>query len=112
MKKLTLILSAAAGFALSAAIMRAADAADNWTANCASCHGKDGAGKTRIAKRLGVKDLTDAAYQKSFTDDQAFKSLKEGEKDADGNVKMNPMGDKLSDDDIKGLVAYVRTLAK
>ena len=111
MKTITLIASAAASLLLSAAIVRAADAPDNW-AKCASCHGKDGAGHTRIAKKLGIKDLTDAAYQKTFTDEQLFKNLKEGEKDADGNVKMAAMGDKLSDDDIKGLVAYVRTLAK
>jgi cytochrome c553 len=111
MKTITLIASAAASLLLSAAIVRAADAPDNW-AKCSSCHGKDGAGHTRIAKKLGIKDLTDAAYQKTFTDDQLFKNLKEGEKDADGNVKMAAMGDKLSDDDIKALVAYVRTLAK
>ena len=111
MKKIPLIVSAAASLVFSAAIVRAADAPETWS-NCSSCHGKDGAGHTKAAKRLGVKDLSDAAYQKTFTDDQAFKNLKEGEKDADGKVKMNPMGDKLSDDEIRALVAYVRTLAK
>jgi cytochrome c553 len=112
MKKLTLLASLIAGLALTAGALRAAEAADNWAKNCASCHGKDGAGKTKAGKLLGVKDLTDAAYQKTFTDDQAFKSLKEGETGADGKVKMKPIADKMSDDEIKAIVAYVRTLAK
>jgi mono/diheme cytochrome c family protein len=110
MKKIALIASAAAGLAFSAAIVRA-DPPENW-AKCAMCHGKDGTGHTKIAKKLGVKDLTDSAYQKTFTDDQIFKNLKEGEKDADGNTKMKAFGDSLSDSEIKDLIAYVRTLAK
>jgi mono/diheme cytochrome c family protein len=60
---------------------------------------------------LGAKDLTDAAYQKTFTDEQAFRDLKEGLK-ADGKTKMQPVGDKLSDDEVKALVTFVRGLQK
>ena len=60
---------------------------------------------------LGSKDLTDAGYQKSFTDDQAFAVIKSGFKDASGKEKMKAFS-ALSDDEIKALVAYVRTLAK
>ena len=108
MKRITIISAVAAGVLFSAAGVRAAETAEaNWAKSCATCHGKDGAAHTRIAKRIGVKDLTDAAYQKSFTDEQAFGNLKNGEKG-----KMSPMGDKFSDDEIKALVAYVRTLQK
>jgi mono/diheme cytochrome c family protein len=58
-----------------------------------------------------VKDLTDAAYQKSFTDADAIKSLAEG-MTVDGVKKMNSFSEKLSADEIKGVVAYVRTLSK
>ena len=104
----------AIAFALAfAALAARADPVDNWGHFCASCHGKDGAGKTRPGKRLGVKDLTTADYQKTFSDDDAFNSLKNGLKSADGAAtKMKSFADKLSDDDIKALVTYVRTMAK
>jgi len=89
-----------------------ADAAASYAKYCASCHGKDGAGHTKAGRLVKVKDLSDAAYQKTFSDDTAFKDLKDGLTDSDGKVRMKPLGDKLPDDDIKALVAYVRTLAK
>ncbi|MGH7994956.1 MAG: c-type cytochrome [Opitutaceae bacterium] len=89
----------------------AADAAANWTRDCAACHGRDGAGHTRVGHMLGVKDLRDPAYQKTFTDDGAFAGVRNGLK-KDGKTKMKPFAGKLSDAAIKELVAYVRTLAK
>ena len=97
---------------LRAASAHAAEAADNWGHNCAACHGKDGAGHTKAGKKLGVKDLTDSGTQKAFSDDVAFNDIKTGKKDKDGNDQMKPFADKLSDGDIKALVAYVRTLQK
>lgn len=99
-----------AALALAAPIAVRADAPTNWTALCASCHGKDGGGHTRAGKLVGTKDLTDAAYQKSFTDDQAFADLKNG-LTKDGKTKMKPFADKLTDADIHALVAYVRGLS-
>ena len=109
MKALVSIASALA-FSISAAT--AAETADNWNTLCASCHGKDGAGHTRAGKKLDVKDLTSAEYQKTFTDEDAFKTLKLGFKGANGTDKMKPFADKLSDDEIKALVVYVRAMAK
>ena len=91
---------------------RAATAAENWTHHCASCHGEDGAGKSKMGRKVGAKDLTSAEYQKSFTDDQLFEHLKSGENGPDGKVKMKAYGDTLSPDELKGLVAFVRSLAK
>ncbi len=110
MKKLALLSLALAG--LFAATQAFADPAENYGKFCAACHGKDGTGKTKAGRLVKVKDLTDAQYQKTFTDDDAFKALKEGYQDKDGNTKMKPFADKLADDDIKAVVAYVRTLAK
>ena len=106
------IASIAAALTVAACIASAAEPSDNWTKLCASCHGKDGAGHTKAGKKLDVKDLTDAAYQKTFKDDEAFGSLKNGMKTTDGTDKMKPFAEKLSDDEIKALVTYVRTLAK
>jgi len=87
---------------------RAGDATSNWNANCASCHGKDGKGQTMMGRKLGIKDLTDAKVQASFDDAQAAKDIKEGVTE-DGKEKMKAFGDKFSDDDIKALVAKVRS---
>lgn len=95
----------------SAGIVVAADAGANWTQHCASCHGKDGSGSTMMGKKLSVKDYRDAAVQGTFTDAEAVKAIKEGVK-KDGKEKMKPFADKLSDADIKALVAYVRSLKK
>jgi mono/diheme cytochrome c family protein len=106
------LISAAIALAIWIPAARPATPAENWTKLCASCHGKDGAGHTKAGKKLGVKDLTAADHQKTFSDDDAFNSLKNGLKGDDGSSKMKPFADKLSDDDIKAIVAYVRTLAK
>ncbi len=90
----------------------AADVQENWTKHCASCHGKEGKGDTKAGKKADAKDLTDAKYQASFTDEQMFKQIKEGMKDKNGKEKMKPFGGTLSEDEIKALVAHVRTLKK
>ena len=105
-------LLASAMFAVAALAASAAAPADNWSALCAACHGKDATGNTRAGKKLGVKDLTAAENQKAFTDAEAFAALKNGLTAADGTQKMKPFADKISDDEIKALVGYVRTLAK
>ena len=86
-----------------------ADAGATWSANCAACHGKDGKGGTMMGRKLSIKDLTDPAVQSSFTDADATKAIKEGVTD-NGIQKMKAFGGKLSDDDIKALVAYIRSL--
>ena len=89
----------------------AADVAENWTNHCASCHGKDGKGQTKAGRMAGVKDQTDAQYQAGLKDDKMFKSIKEGLKEGD-KEKMKPFGDKLTDDEIKALIAQVRSFKK
>jgi mono/diheme cytochrome c family protein len=109
MKKLAL-LALPAAFAL--ALTTNAFAADGkavYTDNCAKCHGEDGKGATKMGTKLGAKDYTDAAVQSAITDDQAFKSIKEGLK-KDEKTMMKPS--ELADDDIKASVAYLRTFKK
>ena len=89
----------------------AADAAANWGQHCASCHGKDGSGSTTMGKKLGVKDYRDAKVQAAFSDGEVESAIKSGVKEG-GKEKMKAFKDKLSDEDIKALVAYVRSLKK
>jgi mono/diheme cytochrome c family protein len=91
--------------------LRAADAKALWDANCAQCHGKSGNADTKMGKTLSAKDLTDPKVQAAFTDAKATQSIKEGVKE-NGKTTMKAFGGKLSDDDVKALVAYVRTLKK
>lgn len=98
-------------FFLSAFSARAADAKANWDNNCAQCHGADGKANTKMGKVLSAKDLTDPKVQAEFTDAKATQSIKEGVKQ-NGKTTMKAFGGKLTDDEIKALVAYVRTLKK
>ena len=98
-------------FVASAVSALAGDAKASFESNCAKCHGADGKGQTKMGQRLGIKDYTDAKVQDALKDDAAIKAIKEGLKDADGKTLMKP-AEGLSDDDIKGLVAYIRTFKK
>ena len=90
---------------------RAADAKENWDKQCAKCHGADGKGDTKMGKKLGAKDYTDPKVQAAVTDEAAFKAVKEGLKDKEGKQLMKP-AEGTSDDDIKAVVAYMRTFKK
>lgn len=56
-----------------------------------------------MGKKLGVKDYT---KEQSFSDAEATNIIK------DGKGKMKGFKGKLSDADVKALVAYVRSLKK
>lgn len=103
---LTLAISAAALFAASAG-----DAKETYDKSCAKCHGADGKGQTKMGAKLGAKDYTDAKVQEAMKDDVALKSIKEGLKDKEDKTLMKP-AEGLSDEDIKGLIAYMRTFKK
>jgi cytochrome c553 len=109
MKKLIPVIAAA--LALSALSVRAADAKALYEQQCAKCHGADGKGDTKMGKKLGAKDYTDPKVQAELKDDAAFKAIKDGLKDKEDKVLMKPI-EGTSDDDVKALVAYMRTFKK
>lgn len=111
MKTKTLLLVTAGLLLAGTPALRAADVAENWTKHCGSCHGADGKAKTKAGRMAGAKDLTDGAYQKQFTDEQLLQRLKDGVVDK-GKEKMKPFKGTLTDDELKALVAKVRTFAK
>ena len=87
------------------------DAAELYAKNCASCHAKDGTGNTKMGKKSGARDYTDAKVQASFSDAEGLKAIKEGVT-KDGKEKMKAYGSKVSDDDAKALLAYIRAFKK
>jgi cytochrome c553 len=109
MKKL--IALSIAVFAMAAWSAHAADAKALYEEQCAKCHGPDGKGQTKMGQKLGAKDYTDAKVQAELKDDAATKAIKEGLKSDDGKVLMKPT-EGVSDEDIKGLIAYMRAFKK
>jgi mono/diheme cytochrome c family protein len=109
MKK-TVILGIAIA-AVAAWSARAADGKALYEQHCARCHGTDGKGETTMGKRLGAKDYTDAKVQEELKDEAAIKAIKEGFKNKDGRQVMRA-SEGLSDEEIKSLVAYMRTFKK
>ena len=108
MKSASLIAAVFLGTVLA---VSAADVSELWGKHCASCHGKDGKGETKAGRKAGTKDQTDAEYQAGLKDDKMFTSIKDGLMDG-AKEKMKPFKEKLTDDEIKALVAHVRSLKK
>ena len=71
--------------------------------DCRKCHGKDGKG-TKRGKKLGVPNFTDAEWQGYVTDEQLIESITNGKK------KMPKQEGRLSPDEIKAMVKYIRFL--
>ncbi|MGO9007167.1 MAG: c-type cytochrome [Beijerinckiaceae bacterium] len=116
-------IPAVAALALISTVARAADmtsAASSYKDTCAKCHGDLGKGDGPKAKDLKDKegkvvacgDLTDCAKMSKVTDDDMFKELKEGGASVGKTKFMTPYGDAMEDDEIKAMVAYVKTLCK
>jgi mono/diheme cytochrome c family protein len=82
-----------------------------WKAKCASCHGADGKGDTEQGKKMKVKDMTTAEWQKAVNDEQLKKSMIDGIKTEKDGVKqeMESYKDTLTPEQMDGLVKYVRT---
>ncbi len=98
------VLASALGLWLSAPL-RADDAAATFKAKCAACHGADATGNTSVGKSLHIRDLTSADVQKQ-SDAELTAMI------TSGKGAMPAYKDKLTADQIKGMVAYIRTLAK
>jgi cytochrome c6 len=82
-----------------------ADGAGDFKAKCAMCHGADGTGSTPTGKALKVRDLGSADVQ-AQTDAQLTDIVN------NGKGKMPAYKGKLTDDQIKELVAFIRSFAK
>ena len=108
------VLITLTSLALAVPAFAATDAAvlANYTKHCASCHGKDGKGQTTMGKKLEVKDLTDKKVVEAIKDDVALKNLKEGVKDKAGKEIKKPFTGKLSEDEMKALIAHAKAFAK
>ncbi len=99
---LNLLLAIMPSFALAAAGQDRG--ASVYKAKCVTCHGQDGSGNTPVGKSLQVADLRSAEIQKK-SDAELSQTIAEGK----GN--MPAFKDSITEDQIRAVVMYVRTLA-
>lgn len=79
--------------------------ASTFKGKCVMCHGADGGADTAMGKKVAATDLrTDAVQSK---DDTALIEVV-----TKGKNKMPAFGEKLDADQIKAVVAFIRTLKK
>lgn len=81
----------------------AQDASALFKSKCAGCHGADGTGSA-MGKKMGVHDFTSPEVQK-MSDAELVDII------TNGKNKMPKYGS-LKPEEVKGLVAYIRTLKK
>jgi mono/diheme cytochrome c family protein len=73
--------------------------------SCAVCHGGDGRGAEARASLPEIPDFTAGAWHRARTDSQLVVSVLDGK-----GSGMPPFRDKLSREQVRGLVAFIRSL--
>jgi cytochrome c553 len=111
---LTLIIMLAMSSIARAAGPDLAAAKDNYTTFCVKCHGATGQGNGPAAATLHTKprNYTDCATMSKITDDTLFKAIKDGGASVGLSAEMPSWSKGFDDDEIHGLVAYVRTFCQ
>jgi cytochrome c6 len=102
----TTLLTIATAFAVVLSLplsVRAQDASALFKSKCAGCHAADGTGSS-MGKKMGAHDFTSADVQK-MSDAELTDII------TNGKNKMPKYGS-LKPEEVKGLVAYIRTLKK
>jgi mono/diheme cytochrome c family protein len=85
--------------------MAADSAAALYKTKCAACHSADGSGNSPVGKKLGIHDFRTPEVMKGSDEVLLGVIVK-------GKNKMPSYEGKLSADQLKSLVAYVRELGK
>jgi cytochrome c oxidase cbb3-type subunit 3 len=80
---------------------------------CAVCHGAGGKGDGPTAATLFPKpaDHTDPARMKTLSDEQIYRTIDGGGAAVGKSPLMPPWGGALNEQDLKDVLAYVRTLS-
>ena len=90
-----------------------APARELYTTHCAACHGSGGKGdgpRAEVIRPL-MPDLSDPAAMGKVDDAFLFEMIKKGSSQFGRSNAMPAWGMQLTDDDIRRLVAHIRTLA-
>jgi mono/diheme cytochrome c family protein len=73
---------------------------------CLTCHGANGKGTEMRPAMPTIPDFTNRAWQESVSDVQIIVSILEGR-----GALMPPLRDRLTEEQVRGLVPYVRAFA-
>ncbi|MBI2998786.1 MAG: cytochrome c [Deltaproteobacteria bacterium] len=92
----------------------AAKGKEIYAKSCAGCHGATGKGDGAAAAALNPKpkDLSDKAYVSKLDDKYLFNIMAKGGPSVGKSPLMPPFGGNLKEQDIKDVVAFIRSLAK
>jgi mono/diheme cytochrome c family protein len=109
-------LALCAWLAASAVAMASDDtsARSNFGTFCTPCHGESGSGNGIAGRTLKTRpaNFTDCSRMSKEADDKLFHVIKEGGGSTGLSADMQPWGKAFGDEEIRGLVAYVRTFCK
>lgn len=101
----SILALAGAALLVVAAGYRAEDKPDGGSVfkqRCSMCHGAEGKGFAAIK----TPDLTDPKWQDGITDEKMVETIKNGKK----GTAMPAFADKLKEDEIQAVIAYIRSL--
>lgn len=98
------IIAAIGSLAIGNAAISQEEVAYLYNKECASCHGKDGRGRTPVGRKFGAKDLKES----KASDAEMEKQLLDGKKAKDGGYTMPAFKEKLDAEEIKALIAFVK----
>jgi mono/diheme cytochrome c family protein len=93
-----------AAFILTRSLAYQGPGADAFKTKCAVCHGADGSGNTPMGQKMKVRDLRSPEVQKQ-TDDEFTAII------TNGKPPMPAYGKTLTAQNIRDLVAYLRSIA-
>jgi mono/diheme cytochrome c family protein len=106
MRKLSIAVALCAGTLLFATSANAQSGGEKtYKTKCASCHGPDGKGETAAGKASKARDFCSAEVKKETDEDWTGIIVK-------GKNKMPGYDKKLTDGEVKEVVAYIRSLCK
>ena len=80
---------------------------DVWDKRCVFCHGADGKSQTKKGKQYKAPNFTRDRWQKHTTDDEIIDAITNGVPKS----KMPAFKEKLSPDEIKAMVPFLRAFS-
>jgi cytochrome c6 len=102
-RSVSMILAGALVFGVATLVSAQDDAAALYKSKCQICHGADGKGDTPAGQKMGAKDFHSPEVAK-MSDAELLEAIKKGK------GKMQGYDGKLTDDQIKSLVKFIRSL--
>jgi mono/diheme cytochrome c family protein len=105
MSRIKLVLASLMGMSTASAVLAQSSGADIYKARCLMCHAADGSGNTPAGKATKTPPFNSPELLK-MSDAEFIADTK------NGKGKMPAYSGKLSDKEIKDVVAYIRTLQK